>query len=664
VSPSGGRHAAELPHHFEPDRWVPDPATLAGWRVSGLMRRHGIEDYGALLSRSVAEPEWFYRAAFEDLDLPWLEPWHTLYDDSEGEPWRRWFVGGRTNLVHLAVERWRRDAPDRAAVIWEGEAGELRELSYAELDVAVGRAARGLRTLGVAAGDVVALYLPMVPEAVVALLAAARLGAIAAPAFSGYGADALAERLRLAGAKMLVTADGYQRRGKAVDALSTARQARAEAPEVAHLVVVSRRNQRQEAPADGEVAWEALLPHDDDRPVPALASETPFLVAFTSGSTGRPKAAVHTHGGLPYRWAIDVAYGFDLRPGDRLTWVSDMGWIMGPLAVIGALTHGATLVLLEAFDYPAPERLWEQIDRHTINVLGLSPTIVRLLAQTDDDPWGNSDLASLRTIGTTGEPMTEAAWRWLHRHVGRGMVPIINATGGTEVGSALLIGSPVVTAPKCHFSGPAIGIDVDVVDAAGQPITDTVGELVVRHPWPSMTRGFWREAPGRYLDTYWSRLPGTWVHGDRAIRHSDGTWAVPGRSDDLIKVAGKRVGPLEFESLALDVDGIDGALAVGVPHALKGEVVVVLISGATSSTREITVAVEQRIIAGLGKAMAPAAVLAVTELPLLRSGKLHRRAARAWLSGHDPGDLSSLANPAAREALLAARERLTPDAAG
>ncbi|MBB4660525.1 AMP-binding protein [Conexibacter arvalis] len=640
-----------LPPWFEPDRWIPDPATLGDWRISGLLRRTGCDDLAALHARAVADPAWFYATAFDDLGLEWMRPYARTLDVSRGPEWATWFEGGATNLAWLAGGRWAEREPERTAIRWEGEDGGVRSFTYAELEQQVAAAAAGLRHLGVGRGDVVALYLPMTPEAAVALLAAARIGAVAAPAFSGYGAAALAERLRLSRARVLVTADGYPRRGTAVDALAVAREAVRAAPAVEHVVVVERLNAPRRASAR-ESSWEALLAHGSAGAIEPLDPETPFLVAFTSGTTGRPKGAVHVHGGLPYRWSIDIAYGLDVRPADGLCWLSDMGWILGPLAVVGALTLGATLVLLESFDHPTSERLWEQVERHRIAVLGLSPSLVRMLAADGDEPVARHDLTSLRTLATGGEPMTLAAWRWLHRVVGGGRVPIVNASGGTEAGGSFLSGSPIVATPACRFAGPTIGVDVDAVDADGRPVTGTVGELAVRAPWPSMTRGFWGEGPQRYLDAYWSRWEGVWAHGDQVVRHADGSWELPGRADDVLNVAGKRVGPLELESVAGEVDGVADAMAVGVPDERKGEVAVVVVALAPGAAEaDVVGAVEARIVAALGKPLRPAAVIPVAELPRLRSGKPHRRAARAWLTGAEPGDLSTLANPAAREAI-------------
>jgi acetyl-CoA synthetase len=339
-----------------------------------------------------------------------------------------------------------------------------------------------------------------------------------------------------------------------------------------------------------------------------------------------------------------------------------MGWIMGPNSTIGPLVLGAATVLFNGVpDHPDAGRLWDLVDRHAVTHLGLSPTVVRLLAGKEGGRPAQRPLSALRVLGSTGEPWTAAAWRWLHREVGRGNAPIINWSGGTEIGCGLLVGSPVVPIPEGRFSGPAPGISADVFDADGKPVTGAVGELVVTRPWPSMTRGFWND-PDRYLETYWSKWPGVWVHGDQAIRYPDGSWEIPGRSDDVMNVAGKRVGPVEYESLADQVDGVIGSAAVAVPDVVKGEVVVVVVVRSPSAGQSDALAdtVRSRIIHAMGKAMAPAAVLIVDALPLTRSGKVHRRAVRSWLTGADPGDLSTLENPQVEAAFTAVRHWRDP----
>jgi acetyl-CoA synthetase len=526
----------------------------------------------------------------------------------------------------------------------------------------VERASAGLRALGVEKDDVVALYVPMIPEAAISLLAIARIGAIAAPAFSGYAADALAERLNIAKAKVLITADGAMRHGVKIDLKAHADAAVEMAPSIERVIIIARLKQAVLMNPGRDLSWNALLDYGRDQPCEMFDADTPWLLAFTSGSSGRPKGAVHTHGGLAYRVAIELAYNFDMNADDRLLWITDMGWIMGPLNIAGVLSLGASLVMFEGSpDFPVPDRLWQVVDRYQITHLGFSPTLVRVLSDYGLEWVDRHDLNSLRILGSTGEPWTTSSWRWLHRHVGRGKVPIINWSGGTEIGSGILAGSPVVPMKECRFAGPAPGIAADVYDAEGNPLVGEVGELVVTHPWPSMTRGLWME-PERYLETYWSRWLGVWFHGDRAIRYEDGSWELLGRSDDVLKVAGRRLGPVEVESVATDSDEIMMAAAIGIPDPVRGEAVALVIVPSLDAknvkTNVLAHSIADRVARVLGKPFRPAVVLVVDDLPLSRSGKVHRRAVRAWLTGTDPGDLSTVSNLESREAIIAAKEHL------
>jgi len=382
------------------------------------------------------------------------------------------------------------------------------------------------------------------------------------------------------------------------------------------------------------------------------------MIAYTSGTTGRPKGAVHVHGGFLVKIAQEVYHQTDLHPGeDVLFWITDMGWIMGPWEVVGGLACGGTVFLYEgAPDYPGPDRLWALVERHGISILGVSPTLIRALSRHGTAPLKAHDLSSIRVIGSTGEPWNPEPYRWCLEHVGGGRAPIINLSGGTEVGACFLSPVPIVPLKPCSLGGPALGVDVDVFDAEGNPVRGQVGELVCKQPWPGMTRGVWRD-PARYLETYWSRWEGVWVHGDWASVDADGEWFLHGRSDDTIKVAGKRVGPAEFESALVAHPAVTEAAAVGVPHALKGQAVwcyVVLQPG-----HEPGDALRDELLDGvvsiLGKAFKPEKIRFVRELPKTRSAKIVRRAVRAAALGQDPGDVSSLENPSALEAVQQAQ---------
>jgi acetyl-CoA synthetase len=638
---------------FEADRWLPPPEVVDTYRISRFMKAAGIDQLQVLLQRAADEPEWFYPAALDFLGAEWLRPWSTIRDESDGAAFGHWFVGGGTNLSWLACERW--TDTQRTAVVWEGDDGETRTLTHGELGAEVRRAAAGLRRLGVKAGDAVTMYLPMVPEAVVTMLAVARVGAIVAPAFSAYGVDPLAERLSLAGARVLITADGLLRRGKRSDMVSTALAAADAAPTVEHVVVVPRLGDPLPSHPKA-LPWSELTGGDEDGPPEAFSTETPWLLVFTSGSTGRPKGAVHTHGGMPYVLMIEMAMSADIGPGDRVTWPTDMGWLAGPQSTLGPLCLGATAVVFEGvMDYPKPDRLWQLIERHGVTQFGLAPTTARVLAAAGEHCVEPYELDTLRLILSAGEPWTLPAWQWLHRHVGRGWRPIINWSGGTEIGGCIVSGFPNDTTLAGRFSGPQIGMAADVVDDSGNSIIDQAGELVVRRSWPSMTRGFWQE-PERYVNTYWKRFEGMWVHGDRAIHHADGSYEVPGRSDDVIKVAGKRLGPSELESLASEVSGVISAAAVGIAHPTKGQVpvLVVTVTEERAGDDSLPDAVADHIASRFGKPMRPAAVLVVPDLPRTRSGKIHRRAVRGWVGGEDPGDLSSVDNVESADAIVAA----------
>lgn len=654
--------ALELTADFQPDRWVPPAGSVSARRLWQFMRRHGFEDYQGFLEQS-RDPHWFYPRVIEDLALTWPVPYRELMDASDGVAWTRWFVGGQTNLAWLAVHRWV-DAGHgrRRALVWDGEDGQTATVTFAELSAQVRRMAAGLAAAGVARGDAVAIYMPMVPEAMVAVLAAAHIGAIAAPIFSGYAADALRERLELIDATTVMTADGTYRNGKQIEFLPTLREA-VDGVESVDRVYVHRRLPGPLELRDGESDMAALLGFGQLPDAVLLEPEAPVYVGFTSGSTGRPKGVVHCHGRFPYRLPIEIAYNFDVHGGELVAWLTDMGWIMGPGFITGTLVLGAGFLMIEGSPtQPDPGRLWRAVETHGVTHLGLSPTAIRLLAGHGGEVVEPFEMPTLRVLGSTGEPMTPDAWRWAHRHVGRGRLPIINISGGTEIGAGLLVGAPVVPMQECRFAGISPGMDVAVYDDSGKAVVGEEGELVVRQPFPSMTLGFWKE-PERYEETYWSRWPDTWAHGDRAIFNHDGSALLPGRSDDVMNIAGKRIGPSEYESIATGVEAVTAAAAVGVPDRVKGEAAVVVVT-ARAGHDHVRVAGEicEAVTARMGKAMSPREVVVVRALPLTVSGKVHRRAVQAWLTGRDPGDLSGTQHLAAREELLRTGQRLAEEA--
>ena len=379
------------------------------------------------------------------------------------------------------------------------------------------------------------------------------------------------------------------------------------------------------------------------------------MIIYTSGTSGRPKGAVHVHGGFPVKAAQDLAHSFDLRRGDTLFWFTDLGWMMGPWAISGSLILGARLVIYEGTpDHPGPDRLWSIVERHRVTHLGLSPTVVRALIPHGPEPVRSHDRRSLRVLGSTGEPWNPDPWWWFFREVGEGRCPIVNYSGGTEVSGGIVAGNLLTPVRATSFAGPNVGVAADVVDAVGRPVRGSVGELVIRQPLPGMTRGFWND-PDRYLEAYWSRFPGVWAHGDWALIDVDGYWYIQGRSDDTLKVAGKRVGPAEVESAAMSHPAVVEAAAVGIPHEIKGESIAVLcvVRPGETDSAELRASIGMAIVAELGKALRPDVVAVVRALPKTRSGKVMRRVIRAAYLGLDPGDLSALDDPATVAAIQA-----------
>ncbi len=640
--------------------WRPSPRELAESRLAGLVRSSGEPSLDALQAHAAADPGWFWGLAADDIGVAWTRRPRSVLDITRGPEWSRWWIGGAFNYAAACLDvRAERDL-DGHALVWEGEDGEVRTFTNAELRHHVHWAAAMLQGLGVEAGDRVGILLPMLPETVISVLALGLLEAIYTPIFSGYGATAIAARLNDCEASLLITADGFRRRGGLVGLKAMADDAVASAPSVKRTLVVRRLGDAApDTPwsAERDVWWDAALaatsmPSDGLEP-PATDPETPYMLIYTSGTTGRPKGAVHVHGGFPIKGAQDLAHSFDLGRGDTLFWFTDLGWMMGPWAISGSLLLGARLVLYEGTpDFPGPDRLWSIVERHRITHLGLSPTVIRALMVHGEEPVQAHELSSIRVLGSTGEPWNPEPWWSYFREIGGGRCPVINYSGGTEVSGGIVSGNPLTPLRATSFGGPQVGVAADVVDASGQPVRGEVGELVIRQPLPGMTRGFWRD-PDRYVETYWSRFPGVWVHGDWALIDADGYWYIQGRSDDTLKIAGKRVGPAEVESAAVAHPSVVEAAAVGIPHDVKGEsiaVFCVLRPGETDSP-DLRASISAEVTRELGKALKPELVAVIPALPKTRSGKVMRRVVRAAYLGLDPGDLSALDDPSLLKAI-------------
>ncbi len=630
-------------------RWHPSPDDIERAHLTHFMVEHGIEDFATLMLRSTQDVAWFTEEVLRYLDIQFYTPYAKVVDLKQGIAWPQWCVGGEMNIVHNCLDKYIGTATeDQVAVLWEGEEGETRELRYADLYRQVNQTANALRSMGLGAGDAIGLYMPMVPEIVVALLAIAKIGGVILPLFSGYGAGAVQTRLQDGGAVALITADGFSRRGSTVLMKPIADEAAKQVTSIKHMLVLDRAGLEIEMIPDRDHWWHEIVPTQSELSETVhTAAEDLLMLIYTSGTTGRPKGAVHTHCGFPIKSAQDMAFGTDVQPGDVIYWMTDMGWMMGPWLVFGALLLGATFFIYDgAPDHPGPDRLWEMVERHRITTLGLSPTLVRALIPHGEEPFRSHDLSSLRFFASTGEPWNPDPWLWLFEKVGEGRRPIINYSGGTEISGGILMGNPITPLKACAFSAPCPGIAADVFDEDGKPVRNQVGELVIKAPWIGMTRGFWKD-PERYEQTYWSRWPETWVHGDYAAVDADGLWYIMGRSDDTIKLAGKRLGPAEVESILVDHPAVVEAAAIGVPHEIKGEALVIfcVLSPQVEGTPDLAQKLKGIVAGEMGKPLAPREVIFVEDLPKTRNAKVMRRMIRAAYLGREYGDTSSLLNP-------------------
>lgn len=631
--------------------WKPTSQHVDNSNMKRFMQKHGIQTLEDLIKRSTDQIEWFWDAAAKDLNIEWFKPYEKVLDSSKGIEWTRWFIGGKLNIAYNCLDRHATARRDKVALIWQGEDGEVRKLSYGTLYEEVNRLANGLKSLRVGKGDAVGLYLPMSPKVPISMVAAFKVGAICVPIFSGFGASAVASRLNDVQAKILVTADGSLRKGKNLYVKNEADAAADLVKSIEHVIVDKRLGVEVPWSSRRDIWWDDLVRGQPKECSTArLDSEDVSLVLYSSGTTGKPKGTVHTHAGALLECTKDVGYHFDTKEEDVFFWVTDIGWMMGPWMIIGAMNFASTVVLFEgAFDYPRPDRLWKIIEDFKVSIFGISPTLVRLLMRYGDHHLVGHDLTSLRILGSTGEPWDPESWTWFFEKVGGSRLPIINISGGTELIGPNVSPSPLSLLKPCTVGGPGLGMDVDVFNEEGEPVRGEVGYLVMKKPCPSMTKGFWKD-PQRYIETYWSKWPKVWNHADWALVDNEGFWFVLGRADDTIKVSGRRVGPGEVESALLEHPSVSEAAAVGVPDEVKGEEVAcfVVLKPNISPGGDLKEALKDQVARVMGKTFRPKEIRFVRQLPKTRSGKVVRRMMKSRLLGKiDVGDLSMLENPEA-----------------
>ena len=626
----------------EDRRFPPAPE----WQRNAVVSDPGIYD------RANADPEKFWADLASELD--WMEPWREVLRWKS--PYARWFVGGKLNASVNCLDRHVRTARrNKAAIIWEGEPGDRRTLTYWDLYRQVSAFANVLKSMGVKRGDRVALYLPMIPELAIAMLACARIGAVHSVVFGGFSAESLRDRINDAQAVLLVTADGGYRRGQIVPLKQMADEALLSTPSIKNVIVVQR---QAGAPFPVEIAegrdhwYHRLMQHASPSCEPeAMDSEDMLYILYTSGTTGKPKGIVHTTAGYLLGCYATTKWVFDLKESDVFWCTADIGWVTGHSYVVyGPLANGASVLMYEgAPDWPQKDRFWELIERYGVTIFYTAPTAIRAFMRWGVDWPAKRDLGTLRLLGSVGEPINPEAWMWYHRYIGRERCPVVDTWWQTETGMIMITPLPGLTSTKPGSATlPFPGIAAEIRDAKGNPVATGGGLLTLTRPWPAMLRGIYGD-PERFVKQYWSRWPdGSYFTGDGARRDEDGFYWLLGRVDDVLNVAGHRLGTMEVESALVDHAKVAEAAVVGRPHEIKGQAVaafVTLKEGAKPSD-ELVDELKEHVVKKIGAIARPDQILFTPDLPKTRSGKIMRRLLRDIAEGKALGDTTTLADPA------------------
>ena len=629
--------------------WQPNDTLTSQSQMQKFIDSVGVTDYDELLIKADENPEWFWEAAIQFMQIKFYSPYETLMDQSDGIEWTTWCNGGKTNLVLNCLDKHKgTDVWSKTFIHHETEAGVKSSMTYAELDVKVCQLAEGLRSLGLTKGDAIGLYMPMIPEVAVAFLAIIKIGGVVIPLFSGFGPEPIIVRLNDGEAKAVITVDGTSRRSTTVNLKQTIDEAKKSLPSLEHVIVFNHLG-IDLSEKQGDHDWTQLtksMPTTSKTEV--MDAEDPMMLVYTSGTTGMPKGTVQTHCSFMIKGMFDLHVLSELTGDDTLLWMSDMGWVVGPLEIMGVCFTGATLIMGEgAPNYPDPGRIWRLIDQYKVSWLGFAPTIARIFMSQETDYVSQYDFSSLKVVLTTGEPWNPDAWLWFFEKVCKKRVPILNLTGGTEIGCGILGCTVLRPLKPCCFNTAIPAMGADIIDQAGNPVkVGTVGELALRHHSIGLTRGLWKNSE-KYLDSYWRTIPGIWVHGDWAVKDDIGMWYVLGRSDDTLKISGKRTGPAEIEGPLLATGRIVEAAVIGIPDEVGGSAVVCVCVPKPNEKDEQVLrdVLINAVIDEMGKSYKPKQIVFVQDLPKTRTMKIMRRVVKALLLDKDPGDLSSMVNP-------------------
>jgi len=610
------------------------------------MKKHNISSLDELSIKSKNNLEWFWESVDKDIGIIWDEPYTKTLDISNGIAWSKWFVNGKTNMYKSSVEKFTKQTPNKIAYHFISENGIETKLSYCELNSKVSKLANGLKSLGVKKGDIIAIYLPMIEEAIVSILAAAKIGAIQTIIFSGYSSESLQIRLQDCHAKILLTSDGFNRKGKDVSQKTTIESAIIDT-DIEKIIMVSYMGIDQYKKSKKIQFYDELISTQSDScDTEIMDSEDPLFILYTSGTTGKPKGVIHTHGGFSVFAGHQASYLVDIHQNDTLFWPADVGWITGLVwNVYGLLIMGASAIIYDgALDYPTEDRIWQILSKHNATIFGISPTAVRLFKKNNAQPLKKYSLDKLRNIPTTGEPLDEDSWWWLFEKVGNKKIPIMNLSGGTEIGGAMLSVFPGMKLKPSTVGIPVPGMNLDIVDDDGNSVREKNGYLVIKSPWPAMTRGLLHD-DDRYIKTYWSRFENIWFHGDYVFADSDNLWYMHGRTDDVINVSGHRMSTSEIEHIVISHKKISDAASISIPDAITGEAIVVFFVADKKKYTNLEFEVIEHISKRIGKIAKPKYVFQLSDLPKTRTGKIMRRLLKTKLMGEELGDLSSLENP-------------------
>ena len=610
------------------------------------MKKHEISSLDELCIKSKNNLEWFWESVDEDIGIVWDEPYTKTLDTSNGIAWAKWFVNGKTNIYKSSVEKFTKKTPEKIAYDFISEDGIQTKLSYFELNSKVSKFANGLKSLGVKKGDVIAIYLPMIEEAIISILAAAKIGAVQTIIFSGYSSESLQIRLQDCKAKILLTSDGFHRKGKSISQKTIVENAIVDTNIEKIVVVPYKGIDQYEKSNKIEFYDKLILNQSNSCNTEIMDSEDPLFILYTSGTTGKPKGVIHTHGGFSVFAGHQASYLVNMGENDRLFWPADIGWITGLVwNVYGLLLTGSNAIIYDgALDFPNSDRVWEILSNYKATIFGISPTAVRLFKKINAKPLEKYSLDTLQNIPTTGEPLDEDSWWWLFEKVGNKKIPIMNLSGGTEIGGAMLSVFPGMKLKPSTVGIPVPGMDLDIVDEDGNQIRGNNGYLIIKQPWPAMTRGLLNDDE-RYLETYWSKFENIWFHGDYVLADEDNLWYMKGRADDVINVSGHRMSTSEIEHTVISHKKISDAASISIPDELTGEAIVVFFVPENKNEINLEADIVEHINKKIGKIAKPKLIFQLSDLPKTRTGKIMRRLLKAKLTGNPLGDLSSLENP-------------------